>query len=576
MALGCGPQGAQSPLGPPPTAEPPTPESTRTTGRSLLESDALDVLPRSTEAVLVIQGPGELSARLDWPSLRERHAALIAPLREESTATFGVDLLDAARWPDAGLDPQKPVGIALLDSRGPLICFFAGLRDRPRFERLLTRRAEQVELAMQNEPVGEAVLWTTPGDGSAAVVLRDGHAMLVVGPGAQGAARQIAVTTNAGSLAQDRVLRASAAMLSGGDLVAAFVLGSTIARALRGARAEEPRDRHAIVDALHGVALGISADSGPLELGGFISADPRSLPVAAAGLHAPALTGAPIELSASLRREHLVELFRSAVSWTGRPMRTRETLERLLGVDPARELLPAMTGSTRLMVHGRPTIAPASVVTPERQFVLTLAVELSDDETGPNLAPRLLRAGTSRAEVHSRGRWLDATWTNGEGAASRALPSATSSLSSGPAFLRAHAELALLAYLDMPLSYAAEASHLDPSRSDDPKMRRRRQDLAALEARLEGAWRRAERTDAEHVLASFGALGAVTFTLLPTKHGFRLQGELRPPSGDLPSTIDQLLRIREEQAQAIESQMQTVQKLEAQRIELRRQIESAP
>jgi len=142
--------------------------------------------------------------------------------------------------------------------------------------------------------------------------------------------------------------------------------------------------------------------------------------------------------------------------------------------------------------------------------------------------------------------------------------------------MRGHADLAMLAYLDMPLSYPADPPRTDLSYSDDPHVQRRLEDLAASESRLANAWRRAERTDAEHVLASFGALGAVSFTLVPAEHGFQLQGELRLPRVDLSSTLDRLLTIRREQADALESQMQIVQKLEAQRIELQRQVGSPP
>lgn len=197
-------------------------------------------LPRGTVAAAAVGSPTAVFARLGGAETLGAAAWLVGGWRAAARAATGHDLFDPASWVHFGVDPTRPMGVALLALDPPVVAVGVALGDAERLRTLVYAHARG------GPGVGEAradgAVWLTVG--AAVIVLREGAAWVVFGEGLlPGEALAWARTIGAGGFLGARA-GAALALLDAGRDVAAVVDAPALVEAAV-ARARDPRVRAA-------------------------------------------------------------------------------------------------------------------------------------------------------------------------------------------------------------------------------------------------------------------------------------------------------------------------------------------
>ncbi|MCA9711897.1 MAG: hypothetical protein KDK70_39030, partial [Myxococcales bacterium] len=185
------------------------------------------LLPRDT-AMLVM---GASVARAAEVFERDRLVQAFGPqytsLRSVMTGTLGHDLLDPAQWPAVGLDPQGPVGLAMLDVVSARPILLATIGDPVKLTEFVRSVAGKAGIELVETSYGAAKVLRAKGE-SGAVLMRDRLVAFVADEGRGGidlAERLVTMDPNV-SLASAVSYRKATGGLRAADLTVYFdVLG---------------------------------------------------------------------------------------------------------------------------------------------------------------------------------------------------------------------------------------------------------------------------------------------------------------------------------------------------------------
>lgn len=195
---------------------------------ALQATSAAEMLPPEVLLVVAAGSPSRLAEQLGWSALLTKHAPLVEA-SAEIKAELGHNLLDPATWTEVGVDPTRPVGLALVGDEDRVI-IFAGLSDEARLLGMVERVGGK---AIVKETVGDATLVTFAGNDNAGLVFRGGQVLLCGGDDAVANARAAASRAPADSLAQHgRYTAAMAGLGFGRDLAVYFDPQAAIAAEL--------------------------------------------------------------------------------------------------------------------------------------------------------------------------------------------------------------------------------------------------------------------------------------------------------------------------------------------------------
>ena len=138
----------------------------------------VQLLPDTTVAVGQVAGIREVLAVVDIDAIIGKYRTYYDQAAQAVVAGAGFNLLDPGQWREVGIDPDGPMGAALLDPRSETYAGFITISDRDKFRALLDRVGGSRRLQPVLEDRG-LVLKSDPDD-SSALVLRDGFAFYVV------------------------------------------------------------------------------------------------------------------------------------------------------------------------------------------------------------------------------------------------------------------------------------------------------------------------------------------------------------------------------------------------------------
>ena len=141
-------------------------------------SSPVQLLPDTTVGVMNVAGARALLAVVDVEALIAKYRAYYDQAASFVTTNVGFNLLDPGQWREIGVDPDGPMGAAILDVQSESFAGFITLSDPAKFRAFLDKIAgESNRLSPVIEDRG-TVLKANP-DSTSAVVLRDGFAFVV-------------------------------------------------------------------------------------------------------------------------------------------------------------------------------------------------------------------------------------------------------------------------------------------------------------------------------------------------------------------------------------------------------------
>lgn len=377
---------------------------------------------------------------------------LVAALGEEYTLlrsafveTFGHDLLDPRAWPELGLDPGGPVGLALSDLDDPPMVFIATVSDRKTLMDFLRSVSGSVEVELVEEAYGSAsILRPKDVSNDGVVVLRD-RFMALVFAGDEGnleLARRMVTMDPDASLASHAAYRSATEDLGAADMVAYADFGGIFGRAnakepkypmqgrveeqtdmleqarKRGAspdeiakleqqlaktkRAENERARNRLmISGVEGVALAATVErSGLVSFGGRVVAGPdafiRRLVANRSGASALPMAMNGALLSCYLSRidptTALGLLEEARVVGGQDPTWIRTEVKDALGLDVEVDLLPVLGGDMDLClaVEGDPSVG----LEPGKQLHVGVTVQVTDVAAAKRVLAKIATSGS--------------------------------------------------------------------------------------------------------------------------------------------------------------------------------------
>lgn len=235
---GCRPRAVEEV--PPRVASPETPS--RSVGRhdrpptpAREPAHPLEMLPPSTQGVIVASSPARLLQVLALPSTAAKHPTTFDEWNREVVPALGFDPLDPAELPRLGIDPTGPCGIALLDAESGAFAFFATLAREATLLELVERLVPSATRARR----GEAQIVGL--DPEATLVVRSGFVSLIVVDHVRDDTpdfvEMVATGDGGTALPHSEAWRAARAPLpTDADLVGFFDIAKTARRAMTHAR----------------------------------------------------------------------------------------------------------------------------------------------------------------------------------------------------------------------------------------------------------------------------------------------------------------------------------------------------
>lgn len=165
-----------------PTTSAPAAKTTRKPARppALTPAQApIDLLPEKTGVVMSAASVRHLLRVVDVAAL----IGTYRPYYEQAGAyfeqSFGHNLLDPARWPEIGVDPDRPIGAALLDAGSATTCYFISLTDPGRFRDFIDRLGAKLGGSLETVYEDRGIVLAHESGARNQLVLRDDFAFVV-------------------------------------------------------------------------------------------------------------------------------------------------------------------------------------------------------------------------------------------------------------------------------------------------------------------------------------------------------------------------------------------------------------
>ncbi|HEY0133886.1 MAG TPA: hypothetical protein VGB85_07395 [Nannocystis sp.] len=137
----------------------------------------VQLLPDTTVAVGSVAGIGALLAVVDVEAIIGKYRSHYDQMSALISGSTGFNLLDPAQWREVGIDPDGPMGAAMLDMRSETVAGFITLSDPAKFRAFIDKLGGEKRLRPVIEDRG-LVLKREP-DSNTALVLRDGFLFVV-------------------------------------------------------------------------------------------------------------------------------------------------------------------------------------------------------------------------------------------------------------------------------------------------------------------------------------------------------------------------------------------------------------
>lgn len=138
------------------------------------------LLPRGTALLLTGTSVTRAAEVLERDRLVEAFGPQYTSARAVIVGAVGHDLLDPAAWPEVGLDPGGPVGLAMSNVNDQRFVVFATVANRTKLVELVRRVAGKAGVEIIEEPYGSASILRAKGEDDGVVVLRDRFAAIVL------------------------------------------------------------------------------------------------------------------------------------------------------------------------------------------------------------------------------------------------------------------------------------------------------------------------------------------------------------------------------------------------------------
>lgn len=139
------------------------------------------LLPRGTVLLLTASSVDRVAEVLERDRLVESFAPQYTSLRAVMVGSLGLDPLDPRAWPEMGLDPGGPVGLAMTSVAEPHVVLLATVSDRGKLVSFVRKAAGKAEVELLEEPFGNASILRPKGhDDDGVLVVRDRFAAIVL------------------------------------------------------------------------------------------------------------------------------------------------------------------------------------------------------------------------------------------------------------------------------------------------------------------------------------------------------------------------------------------------------------
>ncbi len=142
-------------------------------------ASAQELLPPDTQLLLEGGSLARAAEVFDRDKVEKEAPKLYAEMARASQELFGVDVMVPANLPTIGVDPNGPIGIALLDARSEAFAVWVKVSDPGKFREVAIAAANRAGTQLAPLSLGGAEILEDQ-NGPAALVLREPFAVLVV------------------------------------------------------------------------------------------------------------------------------------------------------------------------------------------------------------------------------------------------------------------------------------------------------------------------------------------------------------------------------------------------------------
>jgi hypothetical protein len=205
----------------------------------------VDLMPEGTGVVLTVASVQHLLRVVDIGSLIAKYRVQYDQAVAFVAQATGHDLLDPARWPDIGVNPDGPIGFALFNTDAGAGCGFFTLSDPAKFREFLDRIAGKIGGPLVSVYEDRGIVLAHEPDSDSVLVLRDGFAFYVIRGNQNRApydyARELATVDPARGLSATQRWQKALGAATPHDLVAFVDVGGMVAAE---AAARKQRDEH--------------------------------------------------------------------------------------------------------------------------------------------------------------------------------------------------------------------------------------------------------------------------------------------------------------------------------------------
>ncbi|PCC70222.1 hypothetical protein SAMN02745121_03457 [Nannocystis exedens] len=200
----------------------------------------IDLLPERTGMAVSAASVRHLLRVVDGAALFERYRPYYEQAGAYLEQSFGHNFLDPARWPEIGVDPERPLGVALLDAGSETICYFVSLTDPDRFRSFVDRLGAKLGGSLESVYEDRGIVLAQEPGARNQLVLRDDFAFVVM-VGNQNLApydfaRELAGVDPARGLTASRRWQEAMGPAAPRDLVAFIDVGGMIRAEIEAAR----------------------------------------------------------------------------------------------------------------------------------------------------------------------------------------------------------------------------------------------------------------------------------------------------------------------------------------------------
>ncbi|MDC0673220.1 hypothetical protein [Nannocystis radixulma] len=140
----------------------------------------IDLLPEGTGVVVSAASVRHVLRVVDVAALIGTYRPYYDQAAAYLEQGFGHNLLDPGRWPEIGVDPDRPIGGALLDAGSGSMCLFITLSDPQRFRQFLDRVGTRLGGELESVYEDRGIVLGQEPNAKTSLVLRDDFAFIVM------------------------------------------------------------------------------------------------------------------------------------------------------------------------------------------------------------------------------------------------------------------------------------------------------------------------------------------------------------------------------------------------------------